>query len=475
MKDARAEVDALRARDPGRARAASATSTSATRLSDQVTLSTFHGCPAGEIEAMAAFLMEEMGLHVTVKLNPTLLGKDAVDGLLHDVLGYTEIETRRGGLREGPAVAEQALEMTTGSTERARRSGGEFRLKLSNTLVVANHRAFFPAERGGDVPLGRAAPRASRSTSSSASAARAAELPLSFSAGVDARNFADCVALGLVPVTVCTDLLKPGGYGRLPAVLSRTSSERMRQRWACAAVGELRERHGPAARREQAAADAVARRHGRPALPEAASPAPAAQDRPAPRPLRLHQLRQVPARLPERRQLRLRGRAAREEYESYGSTAVAAVPVAGGRFEVRESHQIATFAGLLQRLRQLRHRSAPRTAAPTSRSRASSARSRPSGSAPTATASASSGARAATGCGDGCRGWSTGSRWTATPTRPSSRTARVTLELRHRERTPVRRVRRRGRARRPHAGRERVPEDGRRCSTASSTRATPAR
>ena len=69
-----------------------------------MTLSTFHGCPAGEIEAMAAFLMEEMGLHVTVKLNPTLLGKEAVDGLLHDVLGYTRRRDAGRGLREGPAV-----------------------------------------------------------------------------------------------------------------------------------------------------------------------------------------------------------------------------------------------------------------------------------------------------------------------------------------------------------------------------------
>jgi putative selenate reductase len=38
--------------------------------------------------------------------------------------------------------------------------------------------------------------------------------PISFSAGVDRHNFPDAVALGLVPVTVCTDLLKPGGYGR---------------------------------------------------------------------------------------------------------------------------------------------------------------------------------------------------------------------------------------------------------------------
>ena len=33
---------------------------------------------------------------------------------------------------------------------------------------------------------------------------------------MDALNAADCVAAGLVPVTTCTDLLRAGGYGRLP-------------------------------------------------------------------------------------------------------------------------------------------------------------------------------------------------------------------------------------------------------------------
>jgi putative selenate reductase len=41
-------------------------------------------------------------------------------------------------------------------------------------------------------------------------------LQISFAAGVDAHNAADCVAAGLVPVTTCTDLLRAGGYGRLP-------------------------------------------------------------------------------------------------------------------------------------------------------------------------------------------------------------------------------------------------------------------
>jgi putative selenate reductase len=45
------------------------------------------------------------------------------------------------------------------------------------------------------------------------------EFPISFSAGVDRKNFANMVACGFVPVTTCTDLLKTGGYGRLPPYL----------------------------------------------------------------------------------------------------------------------------------------------------------------------------------------------------------------------------------------------------------------
>jgi putative selenate reductase len=58
------------------------------------------------------------------------------------------------------------------------------------------------------------------------------EVPISFSAGVDAQNFADCAALGFTPITTCTDLLRPGGYGRLPAYL-RNLEDRMRAVGAC--------------------------------------------------------------------------------------------------------------------------------------------------------------------------------------------------------------------------------------------------
>ncbi len=41
------------------------------------------------------------------------------------------------------------------------------------------------------------------------------KLNISFSGGANAFNFPDLVACGLTPVTVCSDLLKPGGYGLL--------------------------------------------------------------------------------------------------------------------------------------------------------------------------------------------------------------------------------------------------------------------
>jgi putative selenate reductase len=216
MKDAGVLVDALRREIPdelGRLRGLDFRRS----LSGQVTLSTFHGCPAREIEAIASFLMEEMGLHVTVKLNPTLLGREAVDGLLHDVLGYRDVETRDEDFERDLAWA-QALELADRLAERARVLGRELRLKLSNTLVVRNHRRVFPA--GEAVMYLSGAPLHVITLALVERVRRARpDLPLSFSAGVDNRNFADCVALGLAPVTVCTDLLKPGGYGRLPKYL----------------------------------------------------------------------------------------------------------------------------------------------------------------------------------------------------------------------------------------------------------------
>src|SRR4029078_12332853 len=96
----------------------------------------------------------------------------------------------------------------------------------SNTLVVRNHRAFFPASES--VMYLSGAPLHVITMNLVARWRRVRpDIPISFSAGVDNQNFADCVACGFTPITTCTDLLRPGGYGRLAADLTRPG-ERMR-------------------------------------------------------------------------------------------------------------------------------------------------------------------------------------------------------------------------------------------------------
>ena len=224
MKDARAEVEALRRQiPPDLARFRDVPF--ATALSGQITLSTFHGCPAGEIEGIVRFLLTEMDVDVTVKLNPTLLGREAVDGLLHDVLGYHEVRTRPGDF-DKDLQWPQALEISDRLSELARSRSRTLQVKFSNTLVVENHRPFFPASEAVMYLSGEPLHVITLHLVDKYRRARP-EVPISFSAGVDARNFADCAALGFAPVTTCTDLLRPGGYGRLPKYLDNLE-ERMR-------------------------------------------------------------------------------------------------------------------------------------------------------------------------------------------------------------------------------------------------------
>lgn len=225
MKDARREVDALRREIPADLRRFRDLDFR-TALSNQITLSTFHGCPASEIEGIVRFLLTEMDVHVTVKLNPTLLGRERVDGLLHDLMGYPEIETRPEDF-EKDLQWDQALEITDRLSELARSLGRTFQVKLSNTLVVRNHRSFFPEGEAVQYLSGQPLHVLTLSLAERFRKARP-EVPISFSAGVDSRNFADCAALGFVPITTCTDLLRPGGYGRLPRYLERLE-ERMRE------------------------------------------------------------------------------------------------------------------------------------------------------------------------------------------------------------------------------------------------------
>ncbi len=182
------------------------------RLSDSATLSTFHGCPAGEIAGICRFLLSEVGLHTIVKLNPMLLGYEETADILHRRLGYTEIGLTRAPFDKDLKWAD-ALPLIRELSGEAARRGLSFGVKLTNTLVVENSGRPLP---GSERYLsGEPLHVLSLALGLRLREALGAELPISFSAGVDAGNVAATVACGFVPVTSCTDLLRPGGYQRL--------------------------------------------------------------------------------------------------------------------------------------------------------------------------------------------------------------------------------------------------------------------
>jgi putative selenate reductase len=187
------------------------------RIVSTATLSTFHGCPPDEIEKIVEFLLRENRLHSVIKMNPTMLGGDRLHELLHGVMGYTEISVNPGALTSGLQF-DESIQVTARLNRIARGLALHVGAKFTNTLEVLNHREFFPKSEKvmylSGAPLHPIAIELASQFRDSHAQRIGGEVPISFSAGVDKHNFADCVACGMVPVTVCTDLLRAGGYGR---------------------------------------------------------------------------------------------------------------------------------------------------------------------------------------------------------------------------------------------------------------------
>jgi putative selenate reductase len=188
------------------------------RVAAGITLSTFHGCPADEIEAIGSYLLDELGVHTILKLNPTLLGLAEVEQLVRSDLGYEHVKLDPGAFDHDLKWEEMEgiVERLEG---RAKAQGLTLGVKFTNTLVVKNGDSFFPNDELmylSGAPLHVIAVKL---------AARFRErygdrFGISFSAGIDKKNFHHAVAGDLAPITTCTDLLRAGGYGRLPGYLT---------------------------------------------------------------------------------------------------------------------------------------------------------------------------------------------------------------------------------------------------------------
>ncbi|MCB9858034.1 MAG: glutamate synthase [Phycisphaerales bacterium] len=222
MRDASAMIEALRGEIPAEYRA-ERDAEYRSCLSTSITLSTFHGCPADEIEGITEFLLGECDFDVIVKMNPPTLGKVKLEHLLHDVLGYSELRVNPKAY--GAAITfDESIGLYQRLTRFAHQRGRRLGFKFSNTLEVENHRDFFPDGNPIMYLSGQPLHVITMALTDEFRRAVGPDVPISFSAGIDRFNFPDAVAAGFVPVTISTDLLRPGGYGRLPAYLEGLSA-----------------------------------------------------------------------------------------------------------------------------------------------------------------------------------------------------------------------------------------------------------
>lgn len=216
LRDAGERIEALMETLPGAFRHLADTPIDP-HISDSVTLSTFHGCPRDEIEAIVEHLIAEHGFHVIVKLNPTLMGYDTVRELLVERMGYGHIELDPEAFAHDLQF-DEGVAMIKRLETFAARHGKRVGAKFTNTLVVKNSaRDVFqdPVMYLSGPPLHVL----SLTTMHRFREAVGRHLPVSFSAGIDRRNVAEAVSCNMVPVTTCTDLLKTGGYRRMAIYL----------------------------------------------------------------------------------------------------------------------------------------------------------------------------------------------------------------------------------------------------------------
>jgi len=181
------------------------------RMVQGVTLSTMHGCPPDEIEAICRYMLTEKNLNTFVKLNPTLLGYPRVREIL-DTCGFNYIGLSEESFDHDLKI-DRALEMLTRLMALAKERNLGFGVKLTNTLGTINNKGALP---GNEMYMsGRALFPLSINVAALLSRAFAGKLPISYSGGASQLNIRDIFETGIHPITMATDLLKPGGYLRL--------------------------------------------------------------------------------------------------------------------------------------------------------------------------------------------------------------------------------------------------------------------
>lgn len=221
MQNCAADVEALKQRLADVYPAAAALDIPGS-MSDSLTISCMHGCPPDEVERIALYFLQERKLNTTLKMNPTLLGAQCLRGLLNKTLGYDIVVPDIAFEHDLPYA--EAMRIVRNCRAAAAELGVRFSVKLTNTLETQNSGKSLPEKEAMVYMSGRPLHPISIALAELLQKDCNGDLDISFCAGVGALNVVDTLACGLVPVTVCSDLLKPGGYGRLAQYMENIAS-----------------------------------------------------------------------------------------------------------------------------------------------------------------------------------------------------------------------------------------------------------
>jgi putative selenate reductase, YgfK subunit len=175
-----------------------------------ITLSTMHGCPPAEIEAIIKYLISEKKLHTFVKMNPTLLGYEYVRNTF-DKMGYRYIELKEESFTHDLQF-DDGVAMLKRLKVFAQEKQKDFGVKMSNTLPVKIMKSELPGEEM--YMSGRALYPLTINLAYKLASQFEGNLKISYSGGADAFNIDRIFATGIRPITVATTLLKPGAYMR---------------------------------------------------------------------------------------------------------------------------------------------------------------------------------------------------------------------------------------------------------------------
>ena len=194
-------------------------------VSNSITESTLHGCPPAEIARIATYLITEKHLNTFIKCNPTLLGYEYARKRL-DGLGFDYIAFDDHHFVEDLQWAD-AVPMLHRLYDLCQEKGLEFGVKITNTFPVDVTRNELPSNEM--YMAGRALFPLSIHVARLLTDEFQGKLRISYSGGATIENIKELFDAGIWPITMATNILKPGGYQRMSQIadeLMECGSER---------------------------------------------------------------------------------------------------------------------------------------------------------------------------------------------------------------------------------------------------------